>query len=1117
MGNQRLIQTQTAATDRKQHLDKRTKQPEHPMQEVLGSRAASRHFRAQLQRPQAEGTSGPSPLHSILQSISPVSPRVIQAKPMFRGLSHELTSALDSDGLVIQAKMTIQPPGDQYEQEADRVAEQVVQKMQAPSAPESILGEPLQHQKREEDSNTLRMKALAQHPPIGGMAATQDLESSINRARGGGQPLEAGLQRKLGQAMGADFSRVRVHTDHQADQLNRSIQAKAFTTGQDVFFRQGEYKPESSAGQKVLAHELTHVVQQQSGRVSRKKQIKEQVSDGGQVHGSSLSIQPSDGSNLVVQRDYVTSPYYGFIDLNKMFPGDAYQILTTAIINYRKSKKDQAALNLMVGAMNELPRTLPPKVLKEYEILSKEVGTEQFRINGVSPLPKPTTVPPKTEVTPPKPTTVPPKTEVTPSKPTTVLPKTEVTPSKPTSVPPKTEVTPSKPTSVPPKTEVTPSKPTSVPPKTEVTPSKPTTVPPKTEVTPSKPTSVPPKTEVTPSKPTTVPPKTEVTPSKPTTVPPKTEVTPSKPTTVPPKTEVTPSKPTTVPPKTEVTPSKPTSVPPKTEVTPSKPTTVPPKTEVTPSKPTTVPPKTEVTPSKPTTVPPKTEVTPSKPTTVPPKTEVTPSKPTSVPPKTEVTPSKPTSVPPKTEVTPSKPTSVSASPWSSAELRPDPKVLGEHQLKLTCLLRGGKTFYEFGSSERWESPKGGWAVEDLMPENRSTVLLKQGKVELSPVNFDQRKLSDLSKEKIDTNTYTIKETKETKVEFASDTLVQLNGKAGRIIIFSTQQGSYHWVSQNHIEHQEQKGYRFKYGDTTYWATQDSFTTEQVGGKYVDKTTIPLWTKQSPPNIEHIKQGSLGDCYLLATLASIMLKDPELPMKMMQDNQDGTVTVKLFNVQKASTPSGFTAAEKFVKVRKSVPEQEGKALYAKDHLWVQMIEKAYAAGGFTGNLLRTPSSTSETQYKDIGSGNEQHAFRVLLGQNATYKGLSKITGNEEKKDKLFLQIQTALQDKKPITLGTKKFGDLPSHKQGKATKGAGLAGEDILENVVLQHAYSVIRTEADQFSRYIIVRNPWGGGGGETVRKGGQQGEDKKGEIRISLGNLTSYFSNITIGPRTVSL
>ena len=99
---------------------------------------------------------------------------------------------------------------------------------------------------------------------MGGEAST-DLESSIQSARGSGQSLDANLQRSMGQAMGADFSGVKVHTDSQSDQLNKSIQAKAFTTGQDVFFRQGAYEPSSRGGQELIAHELTHVVQQGNG------------------------------------------------------------------------------------------------------------------------------------------------------------------------------------------------------------------------------------------------------------------------------------------------------------------------------------------------------------------------------------------------------------------------------------------------------------------------------------------------------------------------------------------------------------------------------------------------------------------------------------------------------------------------------------------------------------------------------------------------------------------------------------------------------------------------------------------------------------------------------------
>ncbi len=101
---------------------------------------------------------------------------------------------------------------------------------------------------------------------------TQDVEHTIERSRGGGQALDDGVRHSMGKAMNADFSRVRVHTDSQADGLNRSLQARAFTTGRDVFFRQGEYNPGSSSGRELLAHELTHVVQQGGSAVQSKNE-----------------------------------------------------------------------------------------------------------------------------------------------------------------------------------------------------------------------------------------------------------------------------------------------------------------------------------------------------------------------------------------------------------------------------------------------------------------------------------------------------------------------------------------------------------------------------------------------------------------------------------------------------------------------------------------------------------------------------------------------------------------------------------------------------------------------------------------------------------------------------
>jgi hypothetical protein len=93
----------------------------------------------------------------------------------------------------------------------------------------------------------------------------QDTEAHINNQRGGGQQLDEGMQKKMGSSLGHDFSSVRVHNSPEADGLNRQLGSKAFTTGSDIFFRQGQYDPNSSNGQELLAHEMTHVVQQSSG------------------------------------------------------------------------------------------------------------------------------------------------------------------------------------------------------------------------------------------------------------------------------------------------------------------------------------------------------------------------------------------------------------------------------------------------------------------------------------------------------------------------------------------------------------------------------------------------------------------------------------------------------------------------------------------------------------------------------------------------------------------------------------------------------------------------------------------------------------------------------------
>ncbi|YAF95402.1 MAG: DUF4157 domain-containing protein [Nodularia sp. CChRGM 3473] len=155
----------------------------------------------------------------------------------------------------VQMKLIIGEVGDQYEQEADRVATEVVSKIHGTENP------PVQRQEQPQEDQ-LQMKATQHQPGEGMMAATPDLEASIQQAQGSGQPIADTIREPMEQAFGADFSKVKIHSDAQSDQLNQSIQAKAFTTGQDIFFRQGTYDPGSRGGQELLAHELTHVVQQ---------------------------------------------------------------------------------------------------------------------------------------------------------------------------------------------------------------------------------------------------------------------------------------------------------------------------------------------------------------------------------------------------------------------------------------------------------------------------------------------------------------------------------------------------------------------------------------------------------------------------------------------------------------------------------------------------------------------------------------------------------------------------------------------------------------------------------------------------------------------------------------
>ncbi len=154
-----------------------------------------------------------------------------------------------------QAKFYVNQPGDQYEQEADAVANSVISQPAEKS--------PLQ-QCEMNVRHSLSITPVQTKPETGSGAASPVISSKIESSAGKGTPLPQKTLQEMNASFGADFSSVKVHHDSEAVNMNGELQAQAFTHGRDIYFNKGKYNPENKEGKFLLAHELTHVVQQQS-------------------------------------------------------------------------------------------------------------------------------------------------------------------------------------------------------------------------------------------------------------------------------------------------------------------------------------------------------------------------------------------------------------------------------------------------------------------------------------------------------------------------------------------------------------------------------------------------------------------------------------------------------------------------------------------------------------------------------------------------------------------------------------------------------------------------------------------------------------------------------------
>lgn len=156
--------------------------------------------------------------------------------------------SLVSQPPLIQAKLTIDQPGDKDEQEADRVADRLM----------LIPGRCLQRQKEADEEETVQ----AEKDTGRSHEVPSDHNSRTHDMIGRGQSLPFSVRNFFEPLFGYDFSHVRVHMDTRAEKSARAVNAKAYTVGKDIVFGTNQYSPSSNEGKRLLAHELTHVVQQ---------------------------------------------------------------------------------------------------------------------------------------------------------------------------------------------------------------------------------------------------------------------------------------------------------------------------------------------------------------------------------------------------------------------------------------------------------------------------------------------------------------------------------------------------------------------------------------------------------------------------------------------------------------------------------------------------------------------------------------------------------------------------------------------------------------------------------------------------------------------------------------
>jgi LysM repeat protein len=209
--------------------------------------------------------------------------------------------------ITVQPKLAIGDVNDPLEQEADSMANKVIG-MQEVSPPHHA-GESSIQRKCSQCEEEVQRKPLAsfiqRKEASAGTVAPDAVSNQSHASKGAGSRMDENTQSFMQSRFSADFSDVKIHTGGEAIQMNRELNAKAFTVGNDIYFNQGQYDPGSSEGKHLLAHELTHTVQQQAS--SARLVQKAPIADPGGGKSAGGKFDPLTGIYTVAAKDNLSS------------------------------------------------------------------------------------------------------------------------------------------------------------------------------------------------------------------------------------------------------------------------------------------------------------------------------------------------------------------------------------------------------------------------------------------------------------------------------------------------------------------------------------------------------------------------------------------------------------------------------------------------------------------------------------------------------------------------------------------------------------------------------------------------------------------------------------------